>query len=175
MTEIPEVYLQPGEWEFVVAPTVLKTVLGSCVGITFRAPRLGIAAMCHPMLPQHPKRPPAPQIAGTAGRYVDSIIGEMIRNLDEWGARRNEVEVKLFGGADVLVTERTSATVGKMNADTAVRILAEEGFRLAASRLGGSQGVFIQFHTGTGEVLLRRLNQMETTTLAQSSAGVSIR
>ena len=165
MTEIPEIYLQPGEWELVRTPTIVKTVLGSCVGITFRAPRLGVGAMCHPMLPHRTVRT---RVYQNPGRYVDSIIGELSRKLDQLGASRDEIEVKLFGGADVLATTRKGASVGKMNADTAVRFLEEEGFRLTASRLGGSRGVFIEFHTDTGEVLLRRLNHMDAASLART-------
>lgn len=169
MTEdISMVYLQPGEWELVLTPTILKTVLGSCVGITFRAPRLGIGAMCHPMLPHFARRPVVHHTPAAIGRYVDSIIGELARRIDKLGASRSEVEVKVFGGADVLATSRKGETVGKMNADTAVRLLEAEGFRLTASHLGGGRGVFIEFHTATGEVFLRRLNHVDAAVLART-------
>jgi len=168
MAEVPEIYLQPCEWKLVRTPTIVKTVLGSCVAITFRAPRLGIGAMCHPMLPHRALRSRLHQDSAAAGRYVDSIIDELARKLDKLGASRGEIEVKLFGGADVLATAMKGASVGKMNADTAIRVLEEEGFRLVASRLGGSRGVFIEFHTDTGEVLLRRLNHMDVATLART-------
>jgi chemotaxis protein CheD len=158
--EIPETFLHPGEWKLVRSSTVLKTVLGSCVGITFRVPRLGIAAMCHPMLPHHSARSLPHQNPLTAGRYVDFIIPELGRKFENLGAQRREIEVKLFGGADVLTTSKRGETVGKMNSDTAVNLIQEGGFCLLASHLGGDRGVFIEFHTGTGEVLLRRLNQM---------------
>jgi chemotaxis protein CheD len=48
---LPEVYLQPGESRMVREPTILRTLLGSCVGIAFRVPRLSLGALCHPMLP----------------------------------------------------------------------------------------------------------------------------
>ncbi len=167
MPEIPEIYLHPGEWELVRRPTVFKTVLGSCVGITFRVPRLGIGAMCHPMLPHH-AGPSAAIRNGTAvGRYVDLIVKELAGAIDRLGASREETEVKLLGGADVLTSDRAGATVGRMNADTAVRALEAEGFSLAASFLGGNGGVFVQFHTGTGDVLLRHLNHMSTATPAR--------
>jgi chemotaxis protein CheD len=163
-----EIYLQPGEWKLVQAPAIIKTVLGSCVGITFCAPGLGIGAMCHPMLPHRTLRSKSHQDPAAVGRYVDSIIGELARAFDQMSVRRGEIEVKLFGGADVLATERQSASVGRLNGDTAVRVLEELGFRLAVSRLGGSRGVFIEFHTETGEVLLRRLNHMDAITLART-------
>ena len=48
-------------------------------------------------------------------------------------------------------------TVGAQNCRAALEVLAEEGFTVSASDLGGSRGRRIHFHTGTGEVLLHRL------------------
>jgi len=52
--QLPEVYVQPGESHLVREPTMLRTLLGSCVGVTFLVPRLGVGALCHPMLPPTP-------------------------------------------------------------------------------------------------------------------------
>jgi chemotaxis receptor (MCP) glutamine deamidase CheD len=38
----------------------------------------------------------------------------------------------------------------------ALKVLEQEGFDVVASSLGGDCGVNIHFHTGTGEVLLKR-------------------
>ena len=157
---IPEVYVQPGESHLVPQPTVLRTVLGSCVGVTFLVHRLGIGALCHPMLP----RCPANRLAGlgvaVGRRYVDFAIRDMARQLDSLGVVRTEVEVKLFGGGDVLTLadDASRPTVGRLNCESALRVLEEEGFIVSVSSLGGNTGVHIQFKTGTGEVLLRRLD-----------------
>ncbi|HMG87996.1 MAG TPA: chemotaxis protein CheD [Terracidiphilus sp.] len=168
VAELPEFYLQPGESRLVSGPSVLKTVLGSCVGITFRVPRLDASALCHPMLPTHASRPPVRSDPVNARRYVDYVIRELAHEFDALGARREEVEVKLFGGADVLASSRKTATVGAMNAETALRVLGDEGFTVLASRLGGSCGIFIEFNTATGEVLLRPLARMDPQTLART-------
>lgn len=155
---ISEVHVQPGESHLVREPVLLRTVLGSCVGITFWAPRLGLAALCHPMLPCIPNKASMSVAAGR--RYVDYAIRDLARQFDSMRARRGEVVVKLFGGGDVLLVtnEATRPTVGKMNCDAALRVLEEEGFQVAASSLGGRSGLHIQFNTATGEVLLRRLS-----------------
>lgn len=155
---IQDVYVQPGECCLVTQPTIIRTVLGSCVGVTFMVPRLGVAALCHPMLP----RCPANMLGNrTSTRYVDFAIRSLARHLESLGAARAEILVKLFGGADVLTMadSHSRPTVGKLNSEMAVRILEEEGFSVAASSLGGRSGVQIQFHTATGEVLLRRLDR----------------
>jgi chemotaxis protein CheD len=155
----PEIYVQPGESHLVREPTILRTVLGSCVGVTFWNRRLGIGALCHPMLPRCPGRH-APLSLADARRYVDFTLRDLASQLDALGARRGETEVKLFGGADVLVVSHRNGrpTVGACNAEEALRVLEHEGFAVSASSLGGQAGLHIEFFTGSGEVRLRRLD-----------------
>jgi chemotaxis protein CheD len=157
---LPELYVQPGESHLVREPTIMRTVLGSCVGATFLVPRLGIGALCHPMLPSYPLKPPSGQNPEAGRRYVDFAIRDLVRQFDSLGARRGEVEVKLFGGADVLpaVSAGSRPTVGKLNCEAALRVLREEDFAVVASSLGGASGINIQFNTATGEVFLKRLS-----------------
>lgn len=154
---LPEIYVLPGESHLVAQPAVIRTVLGSCVGVTIWAPRIGVSALCHPMLPSVPREG---RIAASQGRrYVDYAIRELGRRFDALGALRGEVEVKLFGGADVLVVSANDSrpTIGRMNSEVALEVLRAEGFTVAASSLGGDCGVHISFNTSTGEVRLRRL------------------
>jgi hypothetical protein len=105
----------------------------------------------------------AASLSRSAGRrYVDYAIRDLARQLDALGARRDEVEVKLFGGGDVLVMTANSKrpSVGTMNCEVAIKVLAEEGFAVNASSLGGTRGVNIHFNTETGEVLLQRHSSM---------------
>jgi chemotaxis protein CheD len=155
---LPEVYVQPGESHLVKKPTMLRTLLGSCVGIAFRVPRLGLGALCHPMLPRTPIKLAASLTRSAGRRYVDYAIRDLARQFDALGASRDEIEVKLFGGGDVLVMAANSKrpTVGTLNCEVAIKVLAEEGFAVSASSLGGKRGVNIHFNTATGEVLLQR-------------------
>jgi chemotaxis protein CheD len=157
-----EVYVQPGESHLIKEPAILRTLLGSCVGVTFWVPRLGLAALCHAMLPSYPLKLPVGGMSLAGGRrYVDFTIRDLAKQFDSLGARRGEIQVKVFGGGDVLLVthpDSTRPTVGKMNIDAAIKVLRDEGFEVIASSLGGTVGIHIQFNTGTGEVLLRRLS-----------------
>jgi chemotaxis protein CheD len=158
--ELTEVYLQPGEMFFAREPTIIRTLLGSCVGVTFWSKRLGIGAMCHGMLPECPKHPSKKLPPEVGYRYVDFSIRGIARKFDELGARRSEVQVKLFGGADVLLGGPGTLdrpTVGSLNCDSALDVLSAEGFQVTASSLRGTSGLNIHFDTGNGEVQLRRL------------------
>ena len=120
---LPEIHVLPGESHLVTGPAILCTLLGSCVGIAFFIPRLGVGALCHPMLPSYPPKPPADGSRAAGRRYVDFAIRDLATQFDSLGASRNEVQVKLFGGADVLliVNEASRPTVGKLNCDSALR------------------------------------------------------
>ena len=157
---LPEVYLQPGESYLAREPTIIRTILGSCVGVTLWSARRGIGALCHAQLPRSPKKPPVPLTRAAGRRYVDYAIRDLARLFDELGATRTETEVKLFGGGDVLLVGEEGSvkpTIGKMNCEMALEVLLDEGYEVAASSLGGHRGLNIRFNTGTGEVLLRRL------------------
>jgi chemotaxis protein CheD len=49
-----ELFLHPGEYAFGDAQTRIRTLLGSCVAITFWHPVLKTGAMCHYLLPARP-------------------------------------------------------------------------------------------------------------------------
>jgi chemotaxis protein CheD len=157
--EWPEVYVQPGESHLVRGPTVMRTLLGSCVGVTFWHQGLGLGALCHPMLPSHPDEARGKLSLAAARRYVDFAIRDLAAQFDALGARRRDIEIKVFGGADVLRVRghELRPTVGSLNREMALEVLEAEGFNVAASRLGGPYGIHIDFYTATGEVRLRRL------------------
>ena len=160
-SKMPEVNVQPGESHLVLEPSILRTVLGSCVGITFWIPRVGMGALCHPMLPKLPQKNASSTSISAGRRYVDYAIRDLAQHFDSCHVRRGEIEVKLFGGGDVLMVANESSrpTVGQMNCAAALRVLSEEGLTVSAQSLGGTCGLHIQFNTGTGEVLLQRLGQ----------------
>lgn len=156
-----EVYVQPGESHLVREPAVIRTILGSCVGVTFWSPRLGAAALCHPMMPRQPRGRTDAMGMEAARRYVDFAICDLARQFDALGAVRADVEVKIFGGADVLpvtVGKHARPTIGRMNCEVAIEVLRAEGFHVAAARIRGASGLSLQFHTTTGAVMLRRLS-----------------
>jgi chemotaxis protein CheD len=147
------IYLQPGELYAADAPAVVSTVLGSCIAVTFFSPRTGMGSICHALLPRNPAG------HGVATfRYVDSSVLHMVGQFDAMGIPRDEVEVKVLGGADVLEgLNGTAVSVGRQNIEAAFRIIEQERLSVAVTDVGGSIGRKIYFCTHTGKVLLKRL------------------
>jgi chemotaxis protein CheD len=160
---VPGINIQPGELYLARRPMVLRTILGSCVSVTFWSARLGAGALCHGVLPRCPRNWPAGTEVWEGHRYVDFSIRYLAEKFDALGVARNELEIKVFGGADVLPVAGRSgkATVGALNCQAALEVLEEENFIVMASDLGGIRGRTIHFHTGTGEVFVRRLARFD--------------
>jgi chemotaxis protein CheD len=159
-TQVPEMNLAPGELHLTQRPMLIHTILGSCVGATFWSPRLGVGAMCHGVLPRCPESWPSGDSTVDCYRYVDYSIRYLTQKLYALGAKRNEVQVKLFGGADVLPTSNApnaKPTVGALNCEAALQVLEQEGLPILAYDLGGTRGRKIRFCTRTGEVRVYKL------------------
>jgi len=169
-TDLPRVHVAAAEVCVARTPMMLETVLGSCVSAVVWSRRLRMGGICHGALPRCPPdmlrdRGPKPCL-----RYVDFAIRYLAQEVSALGATRAELEVKLFGGADVLpvLTPRPQGSVGNQNCSMALRTLKEEKLRLITSDLGGNQGRVIYFNTETGEVLLRRLQASEARDLDEN-------
>jgi chemotaxis protein CheD len=154
---LPSVDLWPGELVVVERPTVVVTVLGSCVSVTLLHRRSGLGAICHALLPEG-------AVWGNEGggfRYVEPSVRYMTEEFRRRGIGPRETEVKVFGGGDVLVTNMGPGelTVGARNVQAALGALQGEGYNVAASDVGGKRGRKIYFDTSTGAVLLKRLSK----------------
>ncbi|MHC1697969.1 MAG: chemotaxis protein CheD [Geobacteraceae bacterium] len=153
---IPTIYLKPGEQYFAIKPAIISTVLGSCVSITMHSPEHGKSGICHAVLPEE-------VIPGEPFRYVDSSIAAMLRQFDRHGIRKNVLEVKLFGGADILAPSEyglREMTVGKQNILRAKQIINREQLNLLTYDIGGTRGRKIIFHTHSGVIYLKRLREV---------------
>ena len=151
-----KVYLKPGELYVGEGPTKVITVLGSCVSVTLFSRRLRLGAICHGTLPHCRKVNKCREMCDDAFKYVDCSLRYMIARFRRSGCSDNEIEVKLFGGADTL-SSRKENTIGSMNVKMALDIISQEHLRVIAADVGDSFGRKIIFLTHTGDVYLKRL------------------
>lgn len=155
--DIEVVYLHPGEICISPHPRKVITVLGSCVSVTMFNPRLRTGAICHGTLPRcrsTNKECPDPCIE--AFKFMDCAILYMLRKFRGLGIMNNEIEIKVFGGADTLAS-KSSNTIGSQNIRTTLDILGKEKLRVIAADVGDSFGRKLIFYTHTGDVYLKRL------------------
>ncbi len=159
---MPEVsvYLHPGEYHFATVPTVIHTVLGSCVSIVLFNEIKKIGAMCHAVMDMEPA---STQSKGCY-HYVDCVFNEMLENFAEYGVAADRLMVKLFGGSRLLQGRNSLSNLnpGNKNILMAKKIIQEYGYQVVTEDCGGSQGRKIFFCTHTGEVFLKRIKKSKT-------------
>lgn len=162
LDKYPRVFLQTGDCFFGVMPTLVTTVLGSCVAVTLFSPEKRMSAICHAFLPDSTEdrsRGRDPQ----ACRYMDTALKNMLEAMDKLGARRSSLEIKIIGGASGLgaaLDKGSNFRIGERNVAMARRILAAEGLPVNKADVGGNQGRKLLFLSHTGEAWIKRLSPM---------------
>jgi chemotaxis protein CheD len=148
-----ELFLHPGEYAFGDEQTRIRTLLGSCVAITFWHPLLKTGAMCHYLLPSRPT-----QKAGLEGNYADEVIRLIATQVRNQGLRAEDFHVKMFGGSNMFpdLTLDEILSVGSKNIYMGERILAECGFKVARSDLAGAAQRMVIFELWSGDVWVRQ-------------------
>ena len=148
---------------FADEPTAVTTVLGSCLSITMFVSRIEVGAICHGLLPNCRGDRGCIGECEDGFKYVDCSIKRMLRIFDRLKVQKKEIEVKIFGGADMfgVGNSRMTLTVGKQNIGIAKKLLSQNGLKVAASDTGGTNGRKIIFLTHTGEVFLKRIRKSE--------------
>jgi chemotaxis protein CheD len=143
------------------APMRLMTMaLGSCLGIALYDPQARIGALAHAM---HPRRERVKNNMNRA-KFVDSVIPLLVERMLQWGARREKIVAKIFGGArmfDGFEGCRGILQIGDENIAAAREVLGELGIPLVAECVGGTSGRTIILDVSDGSVLVRHMDNAE--------------
>ena len=135
---------------------ILVTTLGSCVAACIRDPVAFVGGMNHFLLPDLPEGFDGD--ADGASRYGQVAMDRLIRDILAAGARREWLEVKVFGGARVIPSR---FNIGVLNAGFILSYLRHEGLTLVSQDLGGNMARRVFYCPATGRVI-RRVVRPET-------------
>jgi chemotaxis protein CheD len=153
----------PGEFYWTFKDMLIVTVLGSCVSACIRDRVSGIGGMNHFMLPDGGGDGSNPLISASA-RYGTYAMELLINELLKSGARRENLEAKVFGGGNVL-RGLTALNVGERNAAFVRAYLKAEGIRVLAEDLNDIFPRKVYFFPRTGRVLVKKLRELNNNTL----------
>jgi chemotaxis protein CheD len=160
---LEKIYLKPGELMISEEAVLVTTVLGSCISVTMFHPQTGTAAICHAMQPCSD--------GSESFKYVDSSVQHMVICFSRRKIRLVEIQVKLFGGADMFRSTASSmrslTTIGRQNISVATECLKAHGLVPAATDVGGRKGRKLIFKTDTGTVFLKRLSHQDQVLLCK--------
>lgn len=146
------IFLPPGGICYPPEPTVVTTILGSCVAVCLWDRKRRIGGMNHFVLPRCNEAVPTP-------RYGDVAINRLLAGMGRLGCEQADLRAKVFGGAAVLPVGEQDNTVGTHNVGAALKALRTHSIPVVARRTGGQRGLFLRFHTEEGRVLVRELGR----------------
>lgn len=137
--------------EIAVARTsgVLRTLLGSCLGLALYDRRFKVGGLGHIVLPSSLGRAERP------GKFADTAVPSMIQQMQELaGEERLKLCAKIAGGANMFTGGDTGNTIGVQNVQAVECLLAELRIPIIGRHCGGEQGRRMMLDTATGIVTI---------------------
>ncbi|WPB57797.1 chemoreceptor glutamine deamidase CheD [Xylophilus sp. GOD-11R] len=168
----------PGEYFVSNEQLVIMTVLGSCIAACLWDSRAGIGGMNHFMLPES-------DAADVSGRYGSYAMELLINEMMKAGARRENLQAKIFGGAQVMAGF-TTMNVGERNTSFVQEYLRTERIPLLAEDVLDIHPRKVCFFPTTGKAMVKRLahahpesllsqeRRGNAATVAQTTSGGSV-
>ena len=131
---------------------ILDTTLGSCVSACVRDTVKRIGGMNHFLLPSSGSGDGVEgQMSLRYGNYsMEVLINELLKR----GARRENLELKLFGGANVV---KCISGIGHRNSDFIEQYVRAEGLYVASHHLRGQSARKIQFWPVSGRARMLQI------------------
>lgn len=133
------------------APTVLRTILGSCVGICIYDRVKKIGGMAHILLPNNQKGSITPE------KYADTAIPLLYKQLLHDGAKKENMSAKIAGGASMFRFGSNIALgqIGDRNIEQTKIELQKLGISILVEDVGGNNGRVIDFYLEDGRLKIK--------------------
>lgn len=137
---------------------IIATGLGSCIAVCAWDEWASVGGMNHFLLPFDNKsqiktwQPDA--VVSTASRYGAHAMEMLLNSLIERGARRRNLQVKLFGGAQMLGRH---SMIGEKNVAFILNYVEQEQLPVVAHDLGGLEPRKVMFDPLSGKAWLKRI------------------
>ena len=159
----------PGEYFVADESMVIMTVLGSCIAACLWDSRARVGGMNHFMLPDG-------DLADASGRYGSYAMELLINEMIKMGARRENMQAKVFGGGQV-IHSFTTMNVGERNTKFVMDYLQTERIPIVSKDVLDIYPRKVVFFPVTGKAMVKRLahshpDKLETQERAGNAANV---
>jgi len=132
------------------SPAILRTILGSCVGVCIYDRIKKIGGMAHILLPSG-KENIRPE------KYAITAIPLLVNQLLKEGARKENMSAKIIGGASMFKFGSNIAfgQIGERNVVESRAVLQKLGIAVLVEDVGGSSGRVIDFFLEDGRLKVK--------------------
>lgn len=147
-----QVTIKIGELYAADEPTVIYTLLGSCVAVCIYDKKNHIGGMNHIFLPGSNRR------SDSSTRYGENAMKYLIENICRLGGERKKLVAKAFGGAHVIPVMSKDIGIGPKIVDFVIDYLKNDKIEIIAHDFGGNRTRKVYFHTDTGMAYVKHLS-----------------
>ncbi len=128
--------------------------LGSCIGIALYDKKSKVGGLAHILLNDSEKfkRPSVTSI--NPAKFADTAIPCLIKDMVAIGARKENLEAGIAGGASLFNFKSETGSVGEKNIEAVRTGLKKAGIRLTSEDVGGSCGRTMRLFVETGEITI---------------------
>lgn len=155
----------PGEYYVTKSDEGVYTTLGSCISACIRDKVSCVGGMNHFMLPASADADNWKSNGlSAATRYGNFAMEHLINDILKNGGRRENLEVKLFGGGRIL---QNMTDVGMNNIIFAREYLKTEGLKVSVEDVGDIFPRMVVYFPATGKVRVKRLRSLHNNTIVE--------
>ena len=136
-------------------PTVLRTILGSCVGICIYDRMKKIGGLAHILLPLDTSN------CANIEKFAETAIPYLVQLLIKEGAKKEFMSAKIAGGASMFKFEASVSLgqIGERNIEETKKTLEKLQIPLLDEDTGGSSGRVIDFFLDDGHLKVKASGQ----------------
>lgn len=161
-----------GNYQVTSDPSVIyHTILGSCISACIRDPQAGIGGMNHFLLPSGDTSA-AEMANGAASRYGTYAMELLVNAILSRGGSRSRLEVKLFGGGNVV---KGIEGMGHKNADFIEEFVKLEKLNVVSKHLRGDAARRVEYNPYTGKARMLLVSTDATETIVREEVKRSVR
>ena len=142
--------------------TLSTYALGSCVAVVAHDPSTRASGLLHVMLPDSTISPG--KAAAQPAMFVDTGMPLLFRALEGLKCNRSTLKLFVTGGASVLC-DSDVFRIGDRNVKATLTWLAQRGYGIRATAVGGTINRTVHLEVGTGHLELKTPSGTERATL----------
>jgi chemotaxis protein CheD len=137
------------------SPNILRTTLGSCLGVVLYNPDAKIGAIAHIMLA---KDPMGKDKLKNPGKYGETALPLLVKMMEDEGSKLGTFSARIFGGASMFknITSQFLNNIGESNIAIVKEFLTMRKIPIIAEDIAGHDGRTISLYLDDGRILLKK-------------------
>jgi chemotaxis protein CheD len=149
------------------ADVLVALGLGSCIGLALLDRSSPVSGLAHVVLPESREGTTVP------GKFADTAVPELLRQMVALGAVKSRLQAVLVGGAQMFATGASgSLDIGRRNEQAVRTALAVAGIQVTVAVTGGSSGRTMRVHIDSGLVTCKAAGSAEEPIASRNPAAL---